>query len=416
MDSQDAYPRYLGDPSAYPGAEAYPVEAHMAAHGLGRAEALTAAGAAERRPVWPRRDVAFAYDEPARPLDVVHVGPSLVRGGAERWLIDLVRFLDPRRVRVLRTITTLPNTVDPVLQAAMKIPVEIGQADAVRRAARECDVLLCWGVGLNDWLADCRPRLCVFVAHGEGDWTRMVIRQSDRVIDHMVAVSRKCSERCSLGLPTTVIWNGVDSGRLSATRSRRAVRKALGFQPGDFVLGYVGRFSREKRPHVMIEAVARLPAHCKALLVGWGGLRNELMEMANEKIPGRFAFVAAWEYLGDYYQAMDALCLQSYEEGFPLAMLEGMMWARPLILRSFGCVPEVIVDRVNGLVVDGDAASVAAAAELLRRHPRWARAMGAEAKSFAETYGHAQRMARQYENLLHGLWRTKYGPLTAAVN
>jgi len=392
---------------AYPGPTAAASESYGAAAGPAPRSTL----APTRVPAWPAPEAVFAYGEPARPLEVIHVGPCLVRGGAEQSLADLIRFLDPKRVRVLRTIATLPQLVDPSLMAEVKIPVEIGQAEAVRRAARECDVLLCWGVELNAWLADCRPKLCVFVAHGEGPWTRMLVEQSSRVADHVVAVSRSSLQNCSAGVPTTVIWNGVDSARLAHTRSRQAMRESLGFGAHDFVLGYVGRFSREKRPHVVIEAVARLPARFKALLVGWGGLRSELLDLANEKIPGRFAFATARDYLGDYYQAMDALCLVSSEEGCPMAMLEGMMWARPLIVSAVGCVPEMIVDRVNGLVLSGDAESVAAAAELLSGHPDWARGLGAEARRFAETYGHASRMARQYENLLHKLWIEKHGPL-----
>jgi glycosyltransferase involved in cell wall biosynthesis len=161
--------------------------------------------------------------------------------------------------------------------------------------------------------------------------------------------------------------------------------------------------------HAIIEAVARLPARFKALLVGWGRERPALMELANARIPGRYAFITAWDYLGDYYHAMDAVCLVSDQEGFPLVMLEAMMCGRPLIVTAVGCVPEVVRDRVNGLVVAGDPASISAAAELLDRHPRWAQGIGAEGKAFADSVGHARRMAREYEDLLHGLWQAKHG-------
>src|SRR5205823_1311200 len=105
--------------------------------------------------------------------------------------------------------------------------------------------------------------------HGEGYWTRYILDGCRPIIDHVVAVSGRVRERTCDGLPTTVIPNGVDAAQLAPTRPRAAVRAALGFQPDDFVLGYVGRFSAEKRPQVLIEAVARLPPSFKALLVGW---------------------------------------------------------------------------------------------------------------------------------------------------
>jgi glycosyltransferase involved in cell wall biosynthesis len=343
------------------------------------------------------------------PLRMIHVGPNLVRGGAEQWLINLRRFLNPRRVRFVRAVATRPAVVDPQFVADLRAPVEVGQADAVRLAARECDVLLSWGEPLNEWLADCRPPLCVCVAHGEGEWNRRYLDGSSAVLDHVVAVSHSVKRRVCAMYPTSVIFNGIDAARLAQSRSREAARAALGFGPGDFVLGYVGRFSPEKRPQVVLEAAALLPPPFKAFLVGWGVQRHALEEFARKRLPGRHAFAVASDYLGDYYHAMDAVCLVSEEEGFPLVLLEAMMCGRPLIVTPVGCTPEVIKDRVNGVVVGGDPASVAAASELLQRHPEWARGVAAEGRAFAERYGHARRMARDYEALLHGLWGEKFG-------
>jgi glycosyltransferase involved in cell wall biosynthesis len=309
---------------------------------------------------------------------------------------------------IVRAIVTKPRMIDPTLHKALSIPIEVGEGESVRRAARECDVLLCWGLELNDWLEGCRPPLCVYLGHGVGDWTLALLQQSNRVVDHVVAVSRAVQNRIGPGIPSTVIRNGIDAARLATTRSRREVRSALGFGPDDFVLGYVGRFSPEKRAGVVLEAIGLLPPCFKALLVGWGAQRQELLEAANDLIPGRYAFTSGWDYLGDFYQAMDAVCLVSDQEGLPLVMLEAMMCGLPFIATPIGGVPEVVCDRINGLLIQGTPSSLAHAAELLHRHPAWARGLGAEARAFAEEHGHARRMARGYEDLLHRLWREKF--------
>ncbi len=344
----------------------------------------------------------------AAPLRVTHVGPCMLRGGAETWLQGLVRFLDPARVRVVRCLVTDPGLIDPRVSAEIGVPVEVGGREAVRQASRDSDVLLCWGPGeLADWLGDCRPPLAVFVAHGEGAWTRYVVGRCAPVLDHVIGVSRWVSERLGTPLPLTFIPNGVDAARLCPTRPRAAVRAALGFGPEDFVLGYVGRFVKEKRPHLLVEVVARLPPPFKALFVGWGELRARVMELANERIPGRYAFTTAGADVGDYYAALDALCLTSVEEGHGLVVLEAMMCGRPVIGAPVGCVPEVIEDRVNGLVARDGADSFAAAAQLLYRRPDWARGLAAEGRAFALEHGHARAMARRYEELLLRLWREK---------
>jgi glycosyltransferase involved in cell wall biosynthesis len=210
-------------------------------------------------------------------------------------------------------------------------------------------------------------------------------------------------------VPTTVIPNGVDSAHLARSQPVTAVRESLGFRPGDFVLGYVGRFSDEKRPHLVAQAVARLPPNFKALFVGWGPLQAPLMDYSNRLIPGRYAFVRAVNDVGDYYGAMDALCLPSEEEGFGLVILEAMFCERPVIATPVGCVPELVRDRVNGLVVQGTAEEIANVARLLHRHPAWARGVAREGRSTAEASGHARVMARAYENLFLELWRAKFG-------
>ena len=205
-----------------------------------------------------------------RPLRLIHVGPGLLRGGAEQWLVDLLRFIDPKKIQILRTISVHPHLTDPDFTADLPIPVEVGNADSVRQAARECDVLLSWGLALNEWLTDCRPPLHVVLAHGEGVWTQRTLDASDRVVDHVIAVSRAVKDRCCNGFNTSVIYNGVDCSRLARTRSREAVRASLGFRPDDFVLGYIGRYSPEKRVPLLVEAAGLLPPRFKVLLVGWG--------------------------------------------------------------------------------------------------------------------------------------------------
>jgi UDP-glucose:(heptosyl)LPS alpha-1,3-glucosyltransferase len=106
---------------------------------------------------------------------------------------------------------------------------------------------------------------------------------------------------------------------------------------------------------------------------------------------------------------MDAMCLPSEEEGFGLVVLEAMFCDRPVIATPVGCVPDLVRDRVNGLVVDGSAEEIAAVATLLERHPSWARGLAAEGRATAELCGHARVMARAYENLFLRLWREKFG-------
>lgn len=347
----------------------------------------------------------FGGEAGPKPLEVVAVCPCLVRGGAEQWLVYLTRFLDPDRVRIVKVFVTRDEAIDPVFARELSVPIEWGTKRKIRKAARRCDLLVSWGVELDPLLAGQRSPPTIFVAHGEGAWTRVLLAKSLKVVDHVVAVSQRVKRYLGTNQPVTVIPNGVDTSRLGTTRERDATRARFGFAPDDFVLGYVGRFSGEKRAHLLIDAAAQLPKHFKVLLVGWGADQQRLMNYANAKIPGRFAITTACDYLGDVYRAMDAFCLLSCQEGSSLALLEAMICECPVIATPVGSAPELIVDRVNGLLVKGSGASTAHAAQLLEKFPDWSAGLAAEAKQQVERTGHAFQMAKRYEKLFLSIVR-----------
>lgn len=60
-----------------------------------------------------------------------------------------------------------------------------------------------------------------------------------------------------------------------------------------------------------------------------------------------------WEIVR-LYQALDLYLVTSREEGGPKAMLEALACGIPLVTTRVGMVPEVIIDKFNGLSVDNE--------------------------------------------------------------
>ena len=351
---------------------------------------------------------------PHRPLRVVHVGQFMYRAGIESWLKFLIRWVDPSRIDFLRCIVT-SKVVDPTVMAELGVPVEVGAAESVRRAAAGCDVMLVSGPPeLADWLSEIRPPLCIFIAHGESTFTSRILNATAPVIDHVIAVSQRVQKMVCEGFQSTVIYNGVDVQHLVRSRSRQTVRESLGFEASDFVLGYVGRLSSEKRVATMIEAIADLPQRFKILIVGWGPLRQQLMDLANRIAPSRCVFVDGDKEIGDYYNAMDAFCLNSQVEGFGLVMLEAMFSGLPVICGQIGFVPECMLNRVNCIMIDGKSESIGRTVLMLEQHPSWAQGLALEGKKYAETYGHARLMASRYTEVITRLWTDRQGPRSPA--
>lgn len=354
-------------------------------------------------PLWSRMhrcaSPALPMGDLGRPLNMVCVGPNFCVGGVRQHALGLAKFLDPKRIRISEFLITDPLTGEAAAASGLPAPVAKLDDASMSRMERECDVVLMWGDGFNRRIT-CRRPVRVFVAHGETAWTRQALTQSSRVVDHVIAVSNRVRQRVCKGFSTTTILNGVDTARLSQSRSRDEVRRHFAFAPSDFVVGSVGRFTQEKQFALLIQSVQRLPTNFKLLLVGSGRRQHELQELANRCIPGRFGVVAANSYLGDYYSAMDAFGMVSAHEGFGLVLAEAMICGRPVFATNVGCVPEVICDRVNGLVVQPEVGSIAEAIRLIQMHRHWARGMACQGQSLANTHLHAARMAREYEMLL----------------
>jgi glycosyltransferase involved in cell wall biosynthesis len=349
----------------------------------------------------------------AAALRVIHVGQFMFRAGIETWLKSLLQYADRSRLQFQRCVVTSPVN-DVRVMREIDVPVEVGGRESVRRAARDCDVLLVSGPGETaEWLGEIRPRLCVFIAHGDGPWTQDIFTRSAGVFDHVIAVSEGVKAAVCKGIPGTVIYNGADIAHVSRSQSRLEIRSRYGFDDTDFVVGSVLRYSSEKRPETLIEAVAQLPKRFKLLLVGWGPLRQQLFDLANRLIPGRCVLVRADANLGDFYQAMDAFCLASQSEGFGLATLEALLCGLPVVSARTGFVPELLVDRVHCVLTDRDGPSLAAALRLIADHPDWAAGLAREGRRRAESFGFASRMCREYEQLLHRLWKERQVCVTA---
>ncbi len=336
-----------------------------------------------------------------RPLQIASVGPSFAIGGVEQHLSALAKFLDPSVAVIRQCLVTDPERLDPNTARILgpDVSVRVCTKNNLRAAVRDMDIVLAWGEQFNHYLDPDGPTV-VYIAHGDCWWTRKGLEGSSQVVHHVIAVSSRVQQRQCVGFPSTVILNGVDTSRLACSRPPAQLRAELGLRADDFVIGTVGRMTGEKQMHLLIQAVHLLPSNFKLLLVGGGPRQAELLALANDLIPGRFALRRAHHFLGDYYGAMDAFALVSDHEGFGLVIAEAMHCGRPVMATDVGCVGEVIKDRVNGLVVQPEPQHIADTAKLLEAHSHWANGLAAEGKAVAEQRFHARQMSEQYGRVL----------------
>jgi hypothetical protein len=104
------------------------------------------------------------------------------------------------------------------------------------------------------------------------------------------------------------------------------------------------------------------------------------------------------------YAASDIFLLPSLEDNQPNVMLEAMACGTPVVSFAVGGMVDVIVDGVNGRLVEPfDCTAMARAILSLAEHPEDVRAMGQEARRTAEARFSLDIQAARYEQLFRAL-------------
>ncbi len=208
---------------------------------------------------------------------------------------------------------------------------------------------------------------------------RMLVTFTDGVI----AVSeREYFEALRLGFPrekVRIIPNGI-SLQSPPREAREAIRKSWGIRAEATVIGYVGRFDRQKNPSLLLEAFGRITyryPNTYLVMVGAGPLLDEVKGRA--KLLGILDKVVFPGFLPGrkVIHAFDIFALSSDFEGFPYVLLEAMAEGLPIVATKVGGTEMVLEHGKNGFVVPiREVTAFAESLEILLRRPDLRRMFG----------------------------------------
>lgn len=172
----------------------------------------------------------------------------------------------------------------------------------------------------------------------------------------------------------------------------------------EIVVGSIGRLDAMKAHDVLLRAIAPLE-NVKAVILGEGQERSTLETLAAElQIRDRVEFPGWIDQPRLYLPKFDVVAMPSRSEGFPLAMVEAMLAARPVIATRIGSMPEAVIDGKTGLLIEkNDVAGLTEALRCLRDRPEFRRQLGNQARELALKHFTAQAMTEQYEALWQDL-------------
>jgi glycosyltransferase involved in cell wall biosynthesis len=202
----------------------------------------------------------------------------------------------------------------------------------------------------------------------------------------------------------TVICNGVDVQRYNQATNRTQLRQALGLEAEAQLFILVATFKVQKGHRCLLDAIAPLlPAwpHLHLLLVGDGELRPELEAHAQALgLTSRVHFLGNRPDVPDLLGASDYFVLPSLWEGLPMALIEAMAAALPIIASDVSGTRQVMVPGETGLMVPpGDVAELRAALLTLLNNPTQAQAMGAAAYQRVSACFSARQQATAHAHL-----------------
>jgi glycosyltransferase involved in cell wall biosynthesis len=169
--------------------------------------------------------------------------------------------------------------------------------------------------------------------------------------------------------------NGVSSQKLVVSRQAVApslvaqgARKPQKTASGDIRIGFVGRLEHYKGAHILLEAMARIPAGIpiRLLVAGSGtdlAYLGKLEAMADHDKRIEFLGALPHDQLSEFLEQIDVLAVPSnYMETGPLVVLEAYAFGIPVMGANIGGIAERIRDSIDGWLLPFDDSQAWAAA------------------------------------------------------
>lgn len=329
-------------------------------------------------------------------IDVLHLIDTYRIGGPGKTIINSALFVDRTRFRIHVGAFTDPVRTErnefaravaargiPFLELPETRRVNLDHVGLIRRYVRDRQVAIVHAHGYRtDALGYVATRglPVAFVTTHHG-WIRNSGRQElmargalqlCRRFDAVQVVSRRLLDELPRSVVrrgrADVVHNGIVLADYAVGGHREPIRRGLDLPPSAILLGVVGRLSLEKGVHEMLDAfaiVADADPRVHLAFIGEGPLRAALEARVTGTAWGsRVRFTGHQSPVQPYYEAIDVLVSPSRTEGLSNAILEALVYEKPVVATRVGGNPEIIEDARSGLFVEAQDPPALAAAIL----------------------------------------------------
>jgi len=155
----------------------------------------------------------------------------------------------------------------------------------------------------------------------------------------------------------SVLNNAIDASKFSFNDGiRNDVRKELGLESGEFIVGHVGRFNKQKNHKFIIQVfneVVKINSNSKLLLVGVGELEDEVKKIIDRmNISNKVIFLGIRNDINRIMQAFDIFLFPSLFEGLPVTLIEAQAAGLQCVISDTISSESIITSNVKTLSLD----------------------------------------------------------------
>lgn len=240
-------------------------------------------------------------------------------------------------------------------------------------------------------------------------------RHAATITTHFVTVANAMTEqflRAGIGTPGqfTRIPSGFSLTPFLQARNDLSLRKQLGLQPDDFVVGKIARLFELKGHDDLIEAAPTLikrSPNIRFLLVGGGPWQQRLeAKVRSLDLTRHFVFTGLIPpgEIPRYVGIMDCLVHLSYREGLARALPQALAAARPVVAYDCDGAREVCIDHETGFLVPlGDRPRLIESLCTLATHPALREKLGRRGRELVHHRFPVERMVDDLHHLYQRL-------------
>lgn len=377
---------------------------------------------------------------------ILYLNPSSEVGGAEKSLLDLLRYLDKE---IYHPIVSLPSEGNLTRELdrrgieTMIIPLHpkisslsrsngnqfFCQFLAIPRylfptimemtrliQAKDIDIIVTNGIKshlIGSVVSAMTGTKLIWHVRDliEYGWLRTMLRSLGRIFpDKIITNSQAVGIIFSGNGRKETVYNGIDLTLFDPKIDGEKVRSMFGIGKDTKLIGTIGHLAPLKGFEELLEAIAEVIGEgfdIKLAIVGdviypnsQRYKQNLLSLLDSLGLKDRIIFAGFREDIPELLASFDIFVLPSRSEGFGRVNLEAMAMEKPVISTNIGGIPEVVLDGITGILVSpGNSSELAHAIMRLLDDYELKKSLGKEGRRRVEDHFTLQANAQRIEEI-----------------